>query len=190
MVTIGRTVVSVSCFGCLRCRWVTYATRTGRSDTLPAKLPIQSQVRLATQRKSGKIGDMNPLKTTFPETPIGSKTNSPHASLSRVLRASGQANLTKKVGRRDFLKGVGALGLAGVGAPFIVSGASKPRTPLRHIVVDMQENRSFDHYYGYAPWVGGYGVPASYAQPDGAGGFVKPYHFTSLSTPDIGHSWY
>jgi phospholipase C len=57
------------------------------------------------------------------------------------------------------------------------------------VVVDMQENRSFDHYYGFAPFAGPYGVPRGYSQPDGHGGVVTPYHFASLSTPDIGHSW-
>jgi phospholipase C len=61
--------------------------------------------------------------------------------------------------------------------------------PIKHVIVDMQENRSFDHYFGFAPFVGSYGVPAGYSQPDGQGGFVNPYHFSSLSTPDIGHSW-
>src|SRR2546426_997491 len=62
--------------------------------------------------------------------------------------------------------------------------------PVDHIVVDMQENRSFDHYYGFAPFVPApYKVPDGYSQPDGHGGSVVPYHFTSLSTPDIGHGW-
>ena len=98
-----------------------------------------------------------------------------------------------RIARRDFLKGAGALGLAGLAAPIVgaASGlAARPRNmPIKHIVVDMQENRSFDHYFGFAPFAGQYGVPAGYSQPDGSGGSVTPYHFTSLSTPDIGHSW-
>jgi len=95
-----------------------------------------------------------------------------------------------RIGRRDFLQGVGALGLAGVASPLMTTAAStQPSLPIQHVVVDMQENRSFDHYFGFAPFVGRFGVPKNYAQPDGAGGFVNPYHFTSLSTPDIGHSW-
>ena len=53
----------------------------------------------------------------------------------------------------------------------------------------MQENRSFDHYFGYAPWIGAYGPPAGYTQPDGSGGTIAPYHFESLETPDIPHDW-
>src|SRR5207253_4878905 len=59
--------------------------------------------------------------------------------------------------------------------------------PAHHL--DLQENRSFDHYYGFASFAGKYGVPAGYSQPDGSGGSVAPYHFTSLTTPDIGHNW-
>src|SRR6266571_6287723 len=101
--------------------------------------------------------------------------------------------LDQPIGRRTLLKGAGALGLAGLTAPW--SGAleamasTKPGTPIKHVVVDMQENRSFDHYYGFAPFAGSFGVPSGYSQPDGQGGSVSPYHFASLSTPDIGHSW-
>ena len=111
--------------------------------------------------------------------------------------------MTKSVGRRDFLKGAGAIGLAGLVAPLagclpsrtaspIASAAptSGPRTtPIQHLIVDVQENRSFDHYYGYAPFVGKYGVPAGYQVPDGFGAVVKPYHLASLTTGDIAHSW-
>ena len=99
-----------------------------------------------------------------------------------------------RIGRRDLLKGAGALGVAGLTAPLFsvakaFAGAVPKSNPIEHVVVDMQENRSFDHYFGFAPFAGAYGVPAGYSQPDGHGGVVTPYHFASLSTPDIGHSW-
>ena len=105
--------------------------------------------------------------------------------------------LDQDISRRALLKAAGTLGLAGFAAPFLSLGssistaraASRPATPIEHIVVDMQENRSFDHYFGFAPFVGRYGVPSGYSQPDGNGGSVQPFHFTSLSTPDIGHGW-
>src|SRR6266850_4487734 len=97
-----------------------------------------------------------------------------------------------RIDRRTFLKGAGAIGLAGLAAPLIPAVASvtqtRPRSiPIRHVIVDMQENRSFDHYYGFAPFAGKYGVPQGYTQPDGQGGALTPHHFTSLTTPDIGH---
>ena len=113
--------------------------------------------------------------------------------------------LTSHLGRRAFLKAAGALGLAGLAAPLVGCGPSpssavptgaapspsgRPSSsPIKHVIIDVQENRSFDHYYGFAPFVGSHGVSAAYRQPDGQGGFVKPHHLASPSTSDIGHSW-
>jgi phospholipase C len=98
--------------------------------------------------------------------------------------------------RRTLVKGATALGAAALLGPAFAARAqaAAPRqaaalTPIRHIVICAEENRSFDHYYGFAPWVGSYGVPAGYTQPDGNGGTVAPYHFTELSTSDVPHSW-
>jgi phospholipase C len=102
--------------------------------------------------------------------------------------------------RRTFVKRAGAAGAAVLGGTLYATSpaAAQARrvrpaaTPLRHLVIDCQENRSFDHYYGYAPQVQavpGFGPPSDYAQPDGQGGSVRPFEFTSTSTPDIGHSW-
>src|SRR5437870_4579378 len=106
----------------------------------------------------------------------------------------------RAITRRAFIRGAGAVGAASLGASLLPPGRavattsrrrrrSAGSTPLRHVIIDCQENRSFDHYYGFAPFAGAYGVPAGYTQPDGHGGTVSPYEFSSLSTPDIGHSW-
>ena len=96
------------------------------------------------------------------------------------------------IDRRTFLKAAGALGLAGLATPLLPAAAAtlRRRNPIQHIIIDLQENRSFDHYYGFASFAGKYGVPAGYSQPDGSGGSVAPYHFTSLTTPDIGRNWF
>ena len=98
--------------------------------------------------------------------------------------------------RRTFLKGAGALGAASLAGPaiskdwaFARAPLGTPAMPIEHILIDCQENRSFDHYFGYAPFAGTFGPPAGYSQPDGNGGSLEPYQFTALSTPDIGHSW-
>src|SRR6266511_6010925 len=94
-------------------------------------------------------------------------------------QATGSAlSVDRRIGRRAFLKGAGAVGAAGVIAPALSTGPALARgaaaqsgtTPLQHIIVDCQENRSFDHYYGFAPFAGQFGVPAGYSQPDGQGG--------------------
>jgi phospholipase C len=92
--------------------------------------------------------------------------------------------------RRTFLKG----SLAGAGlwttALYPARGGAAD-TPIKHIIVSCQENRSFDHYFGYASQVqaAGFGPPPGYAQPDGLGGFVEPRRFTELETPDVPHDW-
>lgn len=102
-----------------------------------------------------------------------------------------------EVDRRTFLKGAGTFGAAALSGPFLsknwafLSGGRSglAATPIEHAIISCQENRSFDHYFGYAPFVGSHGVPSAYSQPDGAGGSVAPYRFTELSTPDVPHSW-
>src|SRR5258707_12848944 len=106
--------------------------------------------------------------------------------------------LSPRVGRRTFLKAVGALGAAGIAAPVLsgtralaTTGARSARaaarvTPLQHVIIDCQENRSFDHYYGFAPFAGSAGVPPGYFQPDGTGGPVGPTRRLLLRTPAIG----
>jgi phospholipase C len=97
--------------------------------------------------------------------------------------------------RRTFLKGSVAASAAVVGGGVLStlrpSRARAADTPIEHIIVSCQENRSFDHYFGYAPKVqaAGFGPPAGYSQPDGAGGSVQPYRFTELETPDVPHDW-
>jgi phospholipase C len=62
---------------------------------------------------------------------------------------------------------------------------------LRHLVISVQENRSFDHYFGYAPQVqrAGYGPPPGYTQPDAAGVGHAPYELVSPTSSDPPHSW-
>src|ERR1700724_1609534 len=46
---------------------------------------------------------------------------------------------------------------------------------IKHVIVIMQENRSFDSYFGTYP--GANGLPKNVCVPDPAGGVcVKPYH--------------
>src|SRR3954464_12012081 len=100
--------------------------------------------------------------------------------------------------RRTFLKGSIAAGAAIAGGGVLTT--VRPRrpppaadTPIEHIVVPMQENRSFDHYYGYSPLAQekGFGPPAGFSQPNPGGDPdpVEPYRFTELGTPDIPHDW-
>src|SRR5712691_8612920 len=101
--------------------------------------------------------------------------------------------------RRSFLERAGAAGVAVLGgtlwrtAPAAARArrVAKVDTPIKHLVIACQENRSFDHYFGYAQQVqaAGFGPPAGYSQPDAAGNPHRPFEFTSLTTPDPPHSW-
>ena len=73
---------------------------------------------------------------------------------------------------------------------------------VRHVVVLMQENRSFDHYFGALSGVRGFDDAAAlrlrdgrsvFAQPDGAA-HVLPYRLDATDgkapcAPDLDHSW-
>ncbi len=96
--------------------------------------------------------------------------------------------------RRHFLKNLSYLGAAGLALPSADAQSrgtrDAPKTiPVEHVLISVNENRSFDHYYGYAPFVGGYGVPPGYSQPDGSGRRVVPIPFSSTSTPNPAHDW-
>src|SRR5215218_4097559 len=103
------------------------------------------------------------------------------------------------ISRRTFIKttGVGAVAVLGgslyATAPAAASArrVEKVDTPLRHVIISCSENRSFDHYFGYAPQVqaAGFGPPARYSQPAAAGNPHFPFEFTSLETLDPPHSW-
>ena len=105
---------------------------------------------------------------------------------------------TTPLTRRTFLKGSVAAGAAVAGGGLWTT-AIQPRraraaeSPIEHIVVAMQENRSFDHYFGYAPAVqaAGFGPPPGFSQPNPGGtpDPVEPYRFFDLSTSDIPHDW-
>jgi phospholipase C len=62
---------------------------------------------------------------------------------------------------------------------------------IQHVIVIMQENRSFDSYFGTFPGADGYpmqnGVP-TVCEPNPAGGCMKPYHDTADANGGGPHS--
>jgi len=64
--------------------------------------------------------------------------------------------------------------------------------PIDHIVVLMQENHSFDSYFGRLPALGHPdvdGLPADASNPDSTGTLVHPFHQSRYCTIDTEHSW-
>ncbi len=74
---------------------------------------------------------------------------------------------------------------------------------VEHIVILMQENRAFDHYFGTLRGVRGYGDPRAvklpngdpvWKQPTSSGGYVMPFHPGAPSLglqflEDLAHDW-
>jgi phospholipase C len=76
---------------------------------------------------------------------------------------------------------------------------------IRHVVLLMQENRSFDHYFGTLSGVRGFADPKAMTLPDGRpvfyqpdglnpDGYVLPFHLDTHATsaqriPSTNHSW-
>jgi phospholipase C len=66
----------------------------------------------------------------------------------------------------------------------------QPTTPIQHLVVLMQENHTFDNYFGTYP--GANGLPADTKMPvdpnNPAAGYVTPWHIGNATITDISHS--
>lgn len=76
---------------------------------------------------------------------------------------------------------------------------------IKHVVLLMQENRSFDHYFGTLSGVRGFGDPDAlmlangksvFHQPDEANplGYLLPFHFdtrrsSAQKIPSTSHAW-
>jgi phospholipase C len=122
------------------------------------------------------------------------------------------------VTRRRFLQytalgtaAAAAVGVSGGTAAASVRGTSAARAlpkgwsgtiaDLKHVVILMQENRSFDHYFGTLRGVRGFGdkqiltYPNGnniFQQPDAARtdlGYLLPYNLTDQVDGDLDHSW-
>ena len=69
------------------------------------------------------------------------------------------------------------------------SGAAAPRTPVRHLVMLMQENHSFDNYFGTYP--GADGIPAGTCMPlrpdNPEKGCVQPHRLGEVPLRDHSH---
>jgi phospholipase C len=86
-------------------------------------------------------------------------------------------------------------------ARVLPKGWSGTIADLKHVVILMQENRSFDHYFGTLRGVRGFGDKQAltwqngnriFQQPDAARtdlGYLLPYNLTDQVDGDLDHSW-
>ena len=107
-----------------------------------------------------------------------------------------------RMARRTFVASAaavaGAAGLAGVLPENLARAATmSPRefdlSQVKHLVFLMQENRSFDHYFGTFPGARGFNDPTAirlptgrsvFQQPDPANpdGYLEPWHMSTITT--------
>ena len=63
-------------------------------------------------------------------------------------------------------------------------------SPLKHFIYIIQENRTFDNYFGTYPGANGIPKGVKLAYPPGAEPTYEPFHLTTLTIPhDLNHSW-
>src|SRR5258707_3337684 len=105
------------------------------------------------------------------------------------------------VRRGQALRELGAVGLgataAGLGIEALLAqaAAAAPKhgtlKDIEHVVILIQENRSFDHYFGKLPGVRGFddkkGRDAFFQKANGK--TVHPFHLPSKCLPDLNHDW-
>jgi phospholipase C len=94
-----------------------------------------------------------------------------------------------QITRRRLLQGLGAAGTAAFAAEFLPSNvrralASGPPSggslrDIKHVVILMQENRSFDHYFGTLPNVRGFSDPTAITLSTGNSVFYQPVQTTT-----------
>src|SRR5205823_2785901 len=119
------------------------------------------------------------------------------------------SGVTSRPTRRELLKtgaaGAAALGVSSLGLDSLLTRADAATgghcgrlSDIEHVVILVQENRSFDHYFGSYRGVTGFDDPSGlFAQPGydqpGYGGVLYPFHIDSTKngdcTNDIDHGW-
>ncbi len=94
----------------------------------------------------------------------------------------------------------GCSGGSGRTTPPTPTPTCSPLTDIEHVVIFIQENRSFDHYFGSYRGVRGFGESGPFQQPDPANttnppiGSLLPFHLDTATTNaacthDITHDW-
>ena len=127
-----------------------------------------------------------------------------------------QPSNSSRLSRRRLLTGAAALGGMTACAMLLPSNlrtamadtppSSFDASEIKHVVLLMQENRSFDHYFGTMPGVRGFADPTAiklastgesvFYQPYSANpdGYLLPFHLDTRGTgaqaiPSTDHSW-
>jgi phospholipase C len=106
--------------------------------------------------------------------------------------------LTRRQALRDL--GIAGLGMTAIGSgvngliarAIAASPASGSLKDIEHVVILIQENRSFDHYFGTLSGVRGFGDKqgrSAFHQRGLIGQTLDPFHLSSNCLPDLTHEW-
>ncbi len=112
------------------------------------------------------------------------------------------SNQRDGITRRQALRNLGAAGLgatatgAGIEALLAQAAAAAPKhgtlRDIEHVVILIQENRSFDHYLGTLSGVRGFDDKvgrSAFFQKGTNGKTIHPFHLSSDCLPDLTHDW-
>ena len=105
--------------------------------------------------------------------------------------------ITRRQALRNMaVAGAGVAGLGAVDDLVARAVAASPKhgklADIEHVVILIQENRSFDHYFGMYPGVRGFGDKrgaSAFSQRGQDGKIVSPFHFDTACLADITHEW-
>jgi phospholipase C len=93
------------------------------------------------------------------------------------------------VRRRRLIASAAAAALFAALAPTPAPAEPRPRTPIEHFLVLMQENHSFDNYFGTYPAADG--IPPKACQPvrvsEPRGRCVRPFRLGNAAIRDLNH---
>src|ERR1700679_1049651 len=100
----------------------------------------------------------------------------------RPAPVEGPSQSMSETSRRRFLQAASvAAGASALWSPALERALAEPARrvhgtiqDVEHVVILMQENRSFDHYFGCLKGVRGYGDPRPLALPSGQSVFHQP----------------
>jgi phospholipase C len=110
--------------------------------------------------------------------------------------------VTGGITRRRALRDIGAAGLGlsavggGIGDLVARAAAAAPKQgslkDIEHVIILIQENRSFDHYFGTLSGVRGFSDKkgsSAFVQTGSDGVVVRPFHLDEDCLPDLTHDW-
>ena len=111
-------------------------------------------------------------------------------------------HVSRGMTRRQALRDIGAAGLGltafgtGLEALLADDASAAPATgslkDIEHVVILIQENRSFDHYFGTLSGVRGFDDPkgrSAFTQRGIDGKTLHPFHLKQGCLPDLTHDW-